>query len=273
MGRVRDLGAQEDRSSAKGTCRRTSPSYFARAILASTAFGSIESRSPSSDCVHAATASGRLPAAHSTSPRWSCTHGVVGRLLGGAAQQRLGLVDLVLLEQRPAEAVEIRAVVRVDRQRALDQRDGFVEPVAALGQHVAEVIQRRRVQRIARQRLAERQFGARVVLALLEQRAALKRHADVGREPFGGLVEHLIGLRRHARRPGAPRPASGAPARHRRARPRRRASPRPRGPCGRPSRAHAPRVAPAAARSAGALARRAPGRRPSRTGAPAGRPE
>ena len=75
-----DLGAQEERSSASAQCKgevrlalrialRATPSYLARAIFASTAFGSIASRSPPSDCFHAATASGRLPAAHSTSPK------------------------------------------------------------------------------------------------------------------------------------------------------------------------------------------------------------
>ena len=95
----------------------------------------------------------------------------------------------------------------IDRQRALDQRDGLVEPIAALGQHVAQVVQRGRVQRIVRQRLAERGFGARVVLALLEQRASLKRHAHVGRKPFGRLVEHPVGFVGAARRPGASRPS------------------------------------------------------------------
>ena len=67
-----------------------------------------------------------------------------GRALAGWSTARSQLVGLVV---RPAEAVEIRAVVRLDFERLLQQVDRLVQPLAALGEHVAEIVERRRVVR------------------------------------------------------------------------------------------------------------------------------
>src|ERR1043166_8082431 len=54
-------------------------------------------------------------------------HGIRGQLFGGGRQRRVGQIELPLLHVGPAETVEIRRIVRLDLERSLDERDGFVE--------------------------------------------------------------------------------------------------------------------------------------------------
>src|SRR5206468_8399334 len=106
--------------------------------------------------------------------------GVGLHLIGCAAQIVLGQIKLVRLEVRPAEAVEVRPVVRIDLQRLLQQRHRFVEPLAALGEHVTKIIERGSVITVARQQLLERGLGVGELLLLVVDRPELEHDGIVG---------------------------------------------------------------------------------------------
>src|SRR5262245_31398570 len=84
-------------------------------------------------------------------------------------------IELAVLEIRPADAVEIRSVLRVDRQRALEVLHRLVEPLAPFGQHVTEVVQGGRVLGLLGDQLQELRFGFTEPLLLLERGRKLKR--------------------------------------------------------------------------------------------------
>src|SRR5262249_15426955 len=86
------------------------------------------------------------------------------QLIGGLAEVVLGQIEVFRFEVRPAEAVEIRAVLRFDLERLLQELHRFVEALAAIREHVAEIIQRRGVVRFAVQNLLEHRFGIGVPL-------------------------------------------------------------------------------------------------------------
>ena len=50
-----------------------------------------------------------------------------GSFAAAARQRRIGEIELALLNVGPAEAVEVRRVVGLDLERALDQVDRLVE--------------------------------------------------------------------------------------------------------------------------------------------------
>src|SRR5688572_11437933 len=87
-------------------------------------------------------------------------HRVVRHLRRGLAERRVREIELALLVIGPPQAVEKRGIARLELQRALDQIDGLVQALAALGEHVAEIVERGRVRRIPREDLAQRPFGA-----------------------------------------------------------------------------------------------------------------
>jgi hypothetical protein len=58
---------------------------------------------------------------------------VAGQLIRRLPQQRLSLVESLLLEVRPTQTIEIRTVAGIDRERSLDERNRLVEAIAALG--------------------------------------------------------------------------------------------------------------------------------------------
>ena len=62
----------------------------------------------------------------------------VGNCAAAFRKRRLGLLEPVLFVVGPAEAVQIGAVVRFDRQRPLHERHGFVQLLPALREHVPE---------------------------------------------------------------------------------------------------------------------------------------
>src|SRR2546426_9629789 len=67
-------------------------------------------------------------------------HGVgLLRLLNGALELLQGLEVTPLLVVRPTEAVDEVAVLRLDRERLVDELDRFVEVLPPLGVHVADV--------------------------------------------------------------------------------------------------------------------------------------
>ena len=74
--------------------------------------------------------------------------GVLRQLLDGGDQVLLCLVEIAAAEVRPAEAVEIGAVVRILFQRALNELNGLVELLATHGQQVAEVVERLGIHRL-----------------------------------------------------------------------------------------------------------------------------
>src|SRR6185436_11111892 len=78
-------------------------------------------------------------------------HRIGLQLIGRALEVAVGQLELVSLEVRPAEAVQIRSVVRIDLERLLQIADRLLEPLTAIGQHVAKVVERRRVVGLARQ--------------------------------------------------------------------------------------------------------------------------
>jgi hypothetical protein len=82
-----------------------------------------------------------------------------GRARCRPLERRERLVESRLLEVGPPEAVEIRGIVGVDRQRARDERHRLVELAPTLGQHVAQIIQASRVPRIGAHQIAKRTFG------------------------------------------------------------------------------------------------------------------
>src|SRR5678815_151677 len=89
---------------------------------------------------------------------------VVYRGLFGHVGQRIfeslfGLTVILLLEEGPAEAVEVGAVFRIAHQRPADERDRFVETLPAVGEHVAQVVQRGGILWVPFNRFPEQRFG------------------------------------------------------------------------------------------------------------------
>src|SRR5215470_745134 len=97
--------------------------------------------------------------------------GVVGRERDGTLEILDRLVVVAALEVHPAEAVDVEAVVRADGQRAADELFGFVEAHALLGVGVAEVVERRGVLRVDLDGALHVLDRARLVLALVVERA------------------------------------------------------------------------------------------------------
>jgi len=75
----------------------------------------------------------------------------------------------------PAQAVDVEAVVGIDRERAPDQALGLVEVRTLLGERVAEVVQRGRVLRIELDRLAHLIERCPMIVGLVVERASVKR--------------------------------------------------------------------------------------------------
>ena len=65
-------------------------------------------------------------------------HRIAGHARRSVRQRLIRLVELALFVQRPPEAVLEGRIGRLDLQRALQQVDRFVEPLATIGEHVAE---------------------------------------------------------------------------------------------------------------------------------------
>src|SRR5262249_23257884 len=91
--------------------------------------------------------------------------------LDSLAQRQFGLIKLVFLVVGPAEAVEIRAVVRLLLKRPLNQIARFIKTNAAIGQHVAVIVQHHAVLRIHVDNFLELFLGLVVLLLALENRA------------------------------------------------------------------------------------------------------
>ena len=111
------------------------------------------------------------------------------------------------LEVGPAEAVEIRAVAGIDRERPIDQCHRLLEPLAALGQHVAEIVERLRVAR-ARGRSPR---GRPPPRARTPSRARRARRAGTAPTRSRGSASRPRRALRAPRRRGRPRRA-GRPA-------------------------------------------------------------
>src|SRR5205823_5314864 len=91
----------------------------------------------------------------------------------------VGEVQFALLHVGPTQAVEERWIPRLDLQRALDQRDRFVESRAVLRKHVAKVIERAGIDRIPRDHIAEYLLGIRLMARVIERGAVLEQNAGI----------------------------------------------------------------------------------------------
>src|SRR5579863_2568082 len=81
--------------------------------------------------------------------------GIVGIAFERFAQRGFGVGELVLLEINPAQAIEIRAVVRIFIEGALNQRLSFVEANAEIAEHVTVIVENRRALGIDGERFLE----------------------------------------------------------------------------------------------------------------------
>ncbi len=223
-------------ASATGRARHTVigqrlPSLLRASLILRSIFArSICSPSPASARRQASTASAITAALRQQVAPVVLDDRVSGQLLGGRAEIRLGQVELVQLEVRPAEAVEIRAVVGIEGDGPLDERHGLVEAAAPLDEGVAEVVEGRAVIGVPRDDLAEDALGVGVQGLPLEHGAVLEQHPHVVGEARHGVLQHArrlgvpvrgrVVLGQVLRRAGVARrrrrPASGAPPRPRR---------------------------------------------------------
>jgi len=87
-------------------------------------------------------------------------------LIGRAFQILLRQIQFAALEVRSAEAVEIRSVVGLDLERALDEAHRLVEPLAAFRQHVTQIVEGTGVLRLPSDQLTENRlrFGELLLL-------------------------------------------------------------------------------------------------------------
>ena len=133
--------------------------------------------------------------------------GVRLELIRGALQVLLGEIELVGLEVRPAQAVEVRAVVRLDLQRLLQIAHRLVEALTALREHVAEVVERGGIVGVSREHLAERRLGVDVLLLFVEDGTELERNPVVLGKLRLRVAQHVhrlraaVGVRVHLREP------------------------------------------------------------------------
>ena len=125
--------------------------------------------------------------------------GVLDELFRGPGEKLLGPWKVVLFVVRPAQTVEIAAVVRIERHGLRQEPDGLVQAFATLGEHVPEVVERRGVGGIEREHRAKGFFGTGVLLALLEHGAQLELEHRVRRTSRNRLLEDLFGVREASR--------------------------------------------------------------------------
>src|SRR5713226_61729 len=99
---------------------------------------------------------------------------IVLRQVHGPLELAQGVGVAALLVERPAQAVDEIAVLRLDRQRLLDELDGLGKVRALLGVHVADVVVGLGVLGVERQDLPELTDGVVEALLLLEDHAQLE---------------------------------------------------------------------------------------------------
>src|SRR5262245_14175946 len=80
--------------------------------------------------------------------------GIVAGQLDRASEFLPGLPVVAPLEADPAESVDVEPVVRIERQRSLDQTLRLLQILLFLGERVPEVVQGGRVLRVQVDRLA-----------------------------------------------------------------------------------------------------------------------
>ena len=97
--------------------------------------------------------------------------GIVVESVHGLAQLGFGQIVLAHLEVNPAQRVQVGSILRVQGNRAADQRQRLFEPGAAVGQHVAQIVERGRALGIGGQNFAEVTFGLVIFLLALVDRA------------------------------------------------------------------------------------------------------
>src|SRR5438128_493348 len=121
-------------------------------------------------------------------------HGVgLLRLLNGALELLQGLEITPLLVVRPTEAVDEVAVLRLDRERLVDELDRFVEVLPPLGVHVADVVVRLGVLGVERDHLPERADGVVELRLLLQDDPELEVEVLVLLVEAEALLEGLDG--------------------------------------------------------------------------------
>src|SRR5688500_16151950 len=64
-------------------------------------------------------------------------HRVRRRLCRRFRERSIRLLESTLLEERPSQAIEVRRVARIDLEGTLEEVDGFVEALPAIGKQVA----------------------------------------------------------------------------------------------------------------------------------------
>jgi hypothetical protein len=107
-------------------------------------------------------------------------HDSVGTALGdGLAELLFRPVDAVQAVERPPEAVQIGAVLRVEGHGLLQEAEGLLEMHAPVGVHVAEVVQDGRGIGLHGQRLAEDGLRLVVLLLALQHGAEVEERAKV----------------------------------------------------------------------------------------------
>ena len=123
-----------------------------------------------------------------------------GSFSAAAGERRVGEIELALLEVGPAEAVEVRGIVGLDLERALDERrPPRRASVPLLGQHVAEVVERAGVERILRDHVAEHLLDSASRPACRGRRRAGRAPscpAGISRAPSRGASASLCCSRR-----------------------------------------------------------------------------
>src|SRR5262245_4566143 len=105
--------------------------------------------------------------------------GIAGQLVSRTTQVLEREIVLAGLVIGPTKAVQIRAVLRLDFQRALDQIDRLVELFTTLGEDVSKIVEGGRVFRFLGKQLPERRLGFRVTLRFGEGGAELEREHGV----------------------------------------------------------------------------------------------
>src|SRR5213593_3438508 len=115
------------------------------------------------------------------------------RLLDGALELFQGLEIAPLLVVRPPETVDEVAVLRLDRERLVDELDCLVEVLPALGVHVTDVVVRLGVLGVERDHLPKRPNGVVELRLLLEDDAELKVEVLVLVIEAEALLEGLRG--------------------------------------------------------------------------------
>ena len=123
----------------RGSCSRSSP-------------GRIDWPSPESARSHADAASANRCCLKRRSPRCSWTTELVCSLAAACVSGGSAWSRCPCWKYAQPERVEERRILGIDLQRALQQLDRFVEPIATIGEHVAERVERVGVLRVPRRR-------------------------------------------------------------------------------------------------------------------------